>query len=112
MIAILLDVSTIIFIVGGLMLLWLNLRVWRPRTGSETLPEQTTTPEVDIAGSRAQAEECLKQAEQALSQTDRETWLQMAAQWIKLAEDAEHRTLEVEPHVKIAPPGSEDARDA
>ena len=94
MIPVLLDALTIFFIVAGLALLWLNLRVWRRRTVPKALPEQAEhhvagMPETDIARSRAQAEECLRQAEQATSQTDKETWLQMAAKWIKLVEDAE-----------------------
>jgi hypothetical protein len=95
MISALLDALTIFFIVAGLALLWLNLRVWRRRTVPKSLPEQaehvTGMSEADIARSRAQAEECLGQAEQATSQTDKEIWLQMAEKWIKLVEDAERR---------------------
>ena len=95
MIPALLDALTIFFIVAGLALLWLNLRVWRRRTVGIAPPQHeehlTGTLDADIAGLRAQGEECLKQAKSSVSQTDRETWLQMAAEWIKLVEDAERR---------------------
>jgi hypothetical protein len=88
-----LDALTIFFIVAGLALLWLNLRVWRRRTVPKALPEQAEhvagMSETDIARSRA--EECLGQAERATSQTVKEAWLQMAAKWINLIEDAEQR---------------------
>ena len=91
MIPALLDALTIFFIVAGVALLWLNLRVWRRRTAPKAIPEQAehfaVMSETDIA--RSHAEECLKQAEWATSQTDKELWLQMAAKWIKLIEDAE-----------------------
>jgi hypothetical protein len=93
MIPALLDTLTIFFIVAGLALLWLNLRVWRRRTVPKALPEQAEhvagMSETDIARSRA--EECLGQVERATSQTDKEAWLQMAAKWINLIEDAEQR---------------------
>jgi hypothetical protein len=91
----LLDALTIFFIVAGLALLWLNLRAWRRRTVGTALPQHEEylagTFDADIAGLGAQAEECLKQAESSVSETDRETWLRMAAEWIKLVEDAERR---------------------
>jgi hypothetical protein len=112
MIPFLLDALTIVFIVAGLTLLWLNLRSCRRRTApippppehggvapvdvstaSVTLNEEyiAGTSHIDIAASRAQAEECLDQADRSTSPTDREAWLRMAAEWIKLAEDAERR---------------------
>jgi hypothetical protein len=91
----LLDALTIFFIVAGLALLWLNLRAWRRRTVGIAPPQHEEylvgTFDADIVGLRAQAEECLKQAESSVSETDRETWLRMAAEWIKLVEDAERR---------------------
>ena len=85
-----LDALTIFFIVAGLVLLWLNLRVWRRRIVPKALPEHVAgMSDTDLATSRARAEECLGQAEQATSQTDKEIWLQMAEKWIKLVEDAE-----------------------
>lgn len=108
MIPLLLNALTILFIFAGLTLLWLNLRSWRRRTarvaptrqaGHAVAPINVTLNEeylagrshADIAASCAQAEECLDQADRSTSQTDREAWLRMAAEWIKLAEDAERR---------------------
>ena len=95
MIPALLDALTIFFIVAGLALLWLNLRVWRRRTVPKALPEQAEhvagMSNTDLATSRARAEECLELAAQSTSQTDKEVWLQMAEKWIKLIEDAEQR---------------------
>jgi hypothetical protein len=45
----------------------------------------------DIARFRAQAEECRQQAERAISLLDKESWLRVAGEWIKLAQDAEQR---------------------
>jgi hypothetical protein len=93
--SVLLDAPTIFFIVAGLALLWLYLRNWRRRTVGIAPPQHEECPagtfDAYIAGLRAQAEECLKQAESSVSQTDRETWLRMAAEWIKLVEDTERR---------------------
>jgi hypothetical protein len=93
MIPVLLDVLTIFFIVAGLALLWLNLRVRRRRTVPKVFPGQaehvTGMSNTDLAKSRARAEECLELAAQSTSQTDKEIWLQMAEKWIKLVEDAE-----------------------
>jgi hypothetical protein len=91
-----LDALTIFFIVAGLILLWLNVRSWRRRTVLTTLPEPERhlagISDADIATSRARAQECLDEAAQATSETDKETWLLMAARWIALVEDAErHR---------------------
>jgi hypothetical protein len=40
---------------------------------------------------REEAEECRKLADSAVSQHDKEAWLRLAADWIKLAENAEQR---------------------
>jgi hypothetical protein len=40
---------------------------------------------------RQEAEECRKLAERSASQLDKEAWLRLAADWIKLAENAEQR---------------------
>jgi hypothetical protein len=45
----------------------------------------------DIAKFRAKAEECRLQAEHSFTVADKETWLRMAEEWIKLAQDAEQR---------------------
>ena len=115
---VLLDALTIFFIVAGLALLWLNLRVWRRRTVpkeqatarlacSEDKPASSATSvlegaagdflqvseisEAEIARSRARAEECLEQAERSMSEADKAVWLRMADKWIKLIEDVEQR---------------------
>lgn len=105
----LLDTLTIIFVVGGLALLWVNWRSLRQRTrvvppergaarvnsdaAAVTFNEErpTGTPDADIATCSARAEECLEQAERSTSQTDREAWLPMAQKWIKLGEEAKRR---------------------
>jgi hypothetical protein len=107
MIPVLLDVLTIIFIVGSLALLWVNLRVWRTRSFAPAPPvhgvahphinnkdQSAGTTEVDMAASRAAAIQCLDEADRSTSETDRQAWLGMAAGWIKLAEDAERRGTE------------------
>jgi hypothetical protein len=94
MIPVLLDALTIFFIVAGVALLWANLRDWRRRTVPVATPKQANIGEMtdaEIARSRTQALECLGQAEQATSQTDKEIWLQMAEKWIELIEDAESK---------------------
>jgi hypothetical protein len=49
-------------------------------------------PEDDAARFRKQAEECRQQAERAISPLDKEEWLRVAGEWIKLAQSAErHR---------------------
>jgi hypothetical protein len=45
----------------------------------------------DIARFRAQAEDCRQHAERAISLLDKESWLRLAGEWIKLAQDAEQR---------------------
>jgi hypothetical protein len=40
---------------------------------------------------RKEAEECRELAAKAISQLDREAWLRLAADWIKLAQSAEER---------------------
>jgi len=47
--------------------------------------------ETDVERFRSEAEECHKLAEKALSQADKEAWLRLAADWIKLAENAQER---------------------
>jgi hypothetical protein len=40
---------------------------------------------------RKQARECVEQAERSISPLDKETWLRVAAEWMKLAQSAEDR---------------------
>lgn len=47
--------------------------------------------EEDIARFRAQAEECQAQADRSIRTTDKEAWLRMANEWLKLAQDVERR---------------------
>jgi hypothetical protein len=43
----------------------------------------------DVARFRAQSEECRQQAERAINPLDKESWLRLAGEWIKLAQSAE-----------------------
>jgi hypothetical protein len=47
--------------------------------------------ETDADIFRAEAEECRKLAERSVSQIDKEAWLRLAADWIRLAEGAQQR---------------------
>lgn len=92
MIPFILDLLTIFFIVASSVLLWLNLRTWRrPATPNAPLHEELPVeiPPADIRTPREEAEKCVKQAEQAVSQLDKESWLRMADEWTRLVEDAE-----------------------
>jgi hypothetical protein len=40
---------------------------------------------------REQAKECVQQAEKSISPLDKETWLRVAAEWIRLAQSADER---------------------
>jgi hypothetical protein len=51
-------------------------------------------PEIDAENFRTQADMCQEQAARAVSQPDRDAWLRLAADWLKLAENAERRTGE------------------
>jgi hypothetical protein len=48
-----------------------------------------TVPETDAERFRQQAEECRQLAAESVSPLDREYWLGLAADWLKLAADAE-----------------------
>ncbi|MBR0975666.1 hypothetical protein [Bradyrhizobium japonicum] len=45
--------------------------------------------EQDVARFRAQADECRQLAERAVNPLDKEAWLRLAGEWIKLAQNAE-----------------------
>jgi hypothetical protein len=47
--------------------------------------------ETDAERFRQEADECRKLAERSASQFDKEAWLRLASDWIKLAESAEQR---------------------
>jgi hypothetical protein len=47
--------------------------------------------ETDADRFRKEAEECRRLAERSVSQIDKEAWLRLAADWIRLAENAEER---------------------
>lgn len=47
--------------------------------------------ETDAQRCRKEAEECRREAEKTVSQLDKEAWLRLAADWIKLAQVAEKR---------------------
>ena len=40
---------------------------------------------------RAQADDCRQQAERAVNPLDKESWLRLAGEWTKMAQDAEAR---------------------
>ena len=45
----------------------------------------------DLQKYRQQAEECRKMAEKVFSPLDKEAWLELAADWLRLAQMAERR---------------------
>jgi hypothetical protein len=45
----------------------------------------------DVARFRAQADECRQLAEQAINALDKEAWLRLAGEWVKLAQEADKR---------------------
>ena len=47
--------------------------------------------ETDAAKYRKQAEECRQQAAKAVSPVDKEAWLRVAEEWLKLTSSAERR---------------------
>jgi len=47
----------------------------------------------DIARFRKEAEGARQQAEKAISPLDKEAWLKVASEWIKLAQNAEKREI-------------------
>jgi hypothetical protein len=47
--------------------------------------------EQDVTRFRKQAEECRKQAERSVNVLDKDAWLRLAADWIRLAENGEKR---------------------
>jgi hypothetical protein len=51
-------------------------------------------PNDDAARFRKQAEECREQAAKALSPLDKEAWLRVAEDWLKLARSIEGRRRE------------------
>jgi hypothetical protein len=48
-------------------------------------------PNNDPARFREQAKECVEQAERSISPLDKETWLRVAAEWMKLAQSIDDR---------------------
>jgi hypothetical protein len=40
---------------------------------------------------RRQAQECVQQAERSISPLDKETWLRVAAEWMRLAQSVDER---------------------
>jgi hypothetical protein len=48
----------------------------------------------DIARYRARAETCRQEAESARDDADKQAWLEMARDWMKLADNGERRALE------------------
>jgi len=48
-------------------------------------------PNNDADRFRKQAQECVEQAERSISPLDKETWLRVAAEWMKLAQSVDDR---------------------
>ena len=73
-----------------------RLAALRPRWrfGRPLRPERSyqVLPSADIRRAAEQAEEARQQAERAISSLDKEEWLRVAAEWTKLAQDAEKRS--------------------
>ena len=72
----------------------------RPQAGAVFCPRSPNSlfriipvamTDTDADRFRKKAEECSQQAERSVSQLEKEHWLRLAADWIKLAENAEER---------------------
>jgi hypothetical protein len=48
-------------------------------------------PDDEAAKYRAQADECRRQAEKAISPRDKEAWLKVAGEWANLAQSVDDR---------------------
>jgi hypothetical protein len=48
-------------------------------------------PSNEVARLRLQAQECVEQAERSISPLDKETWLRVAADWMRLAQSIDDR---------------------
>ena len=105
MIPFLLDTLTCVFIVGGLALLWWNLRSSRLASIHTDDPERTIIPTSsgpsavaygvipDPEACRAYAKECLERADRSTNEMDREHWLRSGIEWIELS-----KTTAIRPH--------------
>jgi hypothetical protein len=54
-------------------------------------PRSPLMPGNDADRFRKQAQECVEQAERSISPLDKETWLRVAAEWMKLAQSVDDR---------------------
>ena len=52
----------------------------------------TPSPQTDAERFRKEAQECRDLAEKAMSPLDKEAWLHLAEDWLKLAREAEQGT--------------------
>ena len=68
---------------------WGRLLPAEPNSLLRIIPVAMTDTDADRF--RKEAEKCRKQAERSVSQLEKEYWLRLAADWIKLAENAEER---------------------
>jgi hypothetical protein len=68
---------------------WGRLLPAEPNSLFRIIPVAMTDADADSF--RKEAEECSKQAERSVSQLDKDYWLRLAADWIKLAENAVER---------------------
>jgi hypothetical protein len=74
--------------VGGLFH-YSNFRISWPNFALAPIP--IFMSEADSARFRKQAEECREQAAKAISPLDKEAWLRVAEEWLKLASSVESR---------------------
>lgn len=103
MIPALLDTLTFVFIVGGLALLWLNLRSSRfasiriSHSENSVAPTSSGSARVTLSEipdpetCRAHAEGCLEQAHRSTNEIDKETWLRSGARWFELSQATAQR---------------------
>jgi hypothetical protein len=56
-----------------------------PRARHEQLRDRSAMPDIETDKFRREAKECRRNAEQARGPIDREAWLRLAEDWMKLA---------------------------
>jgi len=71
------------------------LGITAPEINPTELPTRrvvsVTMTEIDAERFRKEAEECRQQAEKTVDPIDKEAWLKLAADWMRLAQDADRR---------------------
>jgi hypothetical protein len=66
-----------------------SFTIYRAERTEPRLDDPAMTSETAANRYRREAEECRWNADKAMRPVDREAWLQLAAEWAKLAESAE-----------------------